>query len=78
MGSGPSTGYAWQLPSLPEGVLLLGRDFVQATQAAIGDGGVQVFHLQTRRPGRFSLQFLRERAWETEAIETRPIDVDAR
>jgi predicted secreted protein len=78
LGSGPSTGYTWQPQSLPEGIQLLGSDFVQASQATIGDGGVQVFHLKTQRPGRFSLLFVRKRKWEAEPIETRLIDVDAR
>jgi len=77
LASGPSTGYTWQLQSLPEGVLLLGSDFVQASQAKIGDGGLQVFHLKTQRPGRFRLLFVRKRKWETEPIETKQIDVDA-
>jgi predicted secreted protein len=78
LGSGPSTGYTWQLQSLPEGILLLGSDFVPVPEARIGDGGMQVFHLAPQRPGRFSLLFVRKRKWETEPIETRLIDVDVR
>jgi len=77
LGSGPSTGYIWQLQSLPDGVLLLGSDYVEASPATTGGGGVQIFHLTTQRPGRFNLLFVRKRRWETEPIETRQIVVDS-
>jgi predicted secreted protein len=78
LGSGPSTGYIWELSSLPEGVLLSGSDYVEASPATIGGGGVQIFHLTTQRPGRFNLLFVRKRRWEKEPIETRQIVVDSR
>ena len=78
LASGPSTGYIWELQSLPEGVLLLGSDYSESDPATIGGGGTQVFHLETQRPGRFNLVFVHKRRWETEPIETRLIEVDSR
>jgi predicted secreted protein len=78
LGSGPSAGYTWELPSLPEGLVLLGSDFVPGPSSEPGDGGVQVFHLRADRPGRFSLSFARRRRWESEPLETREIEIEAR
>jgi predicted secreted protein len=75
LGSGPTTGYVWELKSPPEGVLLLGSDYVEASPATIGGGGVQIFHLKTQHPGRFNLVFVRKRRWETEPIDTKLIEV---
>jgi predicted secreted protein len=77
LGSGTSGGYTWELPSLPEGLAFLGKGFVPGGREA-GDGGVQLFHLRADRPGRYTLTFLRKRRWESEPIETREIEVDAR
>ena len=78
LGSAPTTGYAWELKSLPEGVELLGSDFSLPPNAAVGDGGTQVFHLRTSRPGRFELPFVLKRRWEIEPIDSRTIEVEAR
>ena len=78
LGSAPSTGYIWDLQSLPEGVLLLGSDYVGTGPASIdGGGGTQVFHLKTQRPGRFNLLFVHKRKWETDPIETRLVEIDS-
>jgi predicted secreted protein len=73
--SSPSTGYVWELQALPEGVSLLGSDYVEASPGTIGGSGVQIFHLKTQHPGRFNLVFVHKRRWETEAIETKLIEV---
>jgi predicted secreted protein len=78
LGSAPTTGYAWELRSLPEGVELLGSDFSLPADAAPGDGGVQVFHVRTTRPGHFELPFVLKRRWESEGIEARVIEVESR
>jgi predicted secreted protein len=78
LGSAPTTGYMWELRSVPEGVELLGTDFALPPDAAIGDGGTHVFRLKTDRTGRFDLHFVLKRRWETEPIETRVIEVEAR
>jgi predicted secreted protein len=78
LGAGPSTGYMWQLESPPLGVQLLGNDFKQPPSAAIGDGGTQVFNLRAEHAGHFKLHFQLKRRWETSAIQSQVIEVDAR
>ena len=77
LGAGPTTGYMWQLESPPAGVQLLGSDFRQSPSAAIGDGGTQVFNLRAEHVGRFHLHFQLKRQWESSAIRSQIIEVDA-
>ena len=78
LGAGPSTGYLWQLESLPAEVQLLESDFEQPSTAAIGDGGEQVFRLEIKQAGHYQLHFQLKRRWETTSIQTQLIEVDAR
>lgn len=78
LAAAPTTGYMWQLTSPPAGVTLLETDFKQPPDAAIGDGGLQVFLLRTELTGHFDLHFELKRRWETAPIETCLIEVDAR
>jgi predicted secreted protein len=78
LGSAPTTGYAWELLSLPVGIELLGSDFSLPPGAAIGDGGVQVFHLRTSRAGHFELRFVLKRRWQTQPIQERIVEVESR
>jgi predicted secreted protein len=77
LGATPTTGYNWELVSPPDGVRLIGSDFKLPPAAPVGGGGMQVFHLQVDRAGRFDLQFQLKRRWETAPSETRVIEVDA-
>jgi predicted secreted protein len=77
-GSAPSTGYVWQVASLPEGVQLLGSDYSQPPGTAIGGGGTQVFRLKTTHAGNFLVRFELKRRWEPAPIQTREIEVAAR
>ena len=74
--SGPSTGYQWQLPSVPEGIELLGSEYRQTPGAQIGDPATQVFHLRANRPGRYSVRFVLKRNWESDHIHTTVIEVE--
>lgn len=76
-GSGSGTGYQWEVTSLPEGMQVVRSEFRQAPDAAIGDGGTQVFTLRTERAGRLALQFALKRRWETDALLTRTVVVEA-
>ena len=78
MGCAPGTGYMWQLPSLPAGIQLVGSGFSQAKNGAVGDPGVQVFHLQTERAGRFELRFELKRRWEAQSVEQRIVEIESR
>jgi predicted secreted protein len=78
LGSAPTTGYAWELLSLPAGLELLGSDFSLPAAAAIGDGGVQVFHLRASRAGHFELRFVLKRRWQTQPIQERIVEIESR
>jgi len=73
----PSTGYTWELETIPVGMQMLGKDFRQPQDALIGDGGTQVFHLKTESPGRFELSFALKRRWETTPIQVQQVDVES-
>ena len=75
LGSGPSSGYLWRLAEHPPEVRLLRSDFSQAPDAAIGDGGVQEFHLVADAAGTFELTFVLKRPWEDEVVLTRTFEV---
>ncbi|MDT9001580.1 protease inhibitor I42 family protein [Paucibacter sp. APW11] len=75
LGSAPSTGYMWELAAPPSGVKLLGMRFLIAPDAAIGDGGTQVFELQADQPGPLQLHFVLKRRWETTLAQEREIEV---
>ncbi len=77
LAAAPTTGYMWQLLPPPHGVRLLATDFKQPPDAAIGDGGTQVFRLQAEHAGHFELHFHHGREWESEPTERRVIAVDA-
>jgi predicted secreted protein len=77
LASAPTTGYGWEIAHLPPGIDLLGSDFAIAADAAVGDGGVQVFRLVAGHPGHFELRFLLKRRWEQEPIDIRVVEVDA-
>ena len=77
LGASPTTGYTWELASPPVGVRVLWSDFDQPPDAAIGDGGKQIFRLQADSGGRFELRFDLKRRWETTPIQTRVIEVEA-
>jgi len=78
LGSAPGTGYLWQAQSLPEGLKLLGSDYSQADNAAVGDAGKQVFHLQAERAGGFDAHFELKRRWEAQSVEQCVVEIEAR
>ena len=77
LGSGPSTGYVWRLTAHPPEVRLLESDFSQAPDAAVGDGGTQVFHLVADVSGTFEVHFVLKRPWEDEVVLERTFEVVA-
>jgi predicted secreted protein len=76
--SGPSTGYQWQIPSVPEGIEPLGSEYVPAPNAQIGDAVTQDFRFRANTAGHYSLRFVLKRAWESEPIRETVIDVDVK
>jgi predicted secreted protein len=77
LASAPTTGYGWEIAHLPPAVDLLGSDFDISADAAVGDGGVQVFRLVASQPGRYELRFVLKRRWEQEPMEIRVVEVVA-
>jgi predicted secreted protein len=77
LGSGPSTGYVWRLAAHPPEVRLVESDFRQAPDAAIGDGGTQVFQLVADSPGSFEVCFVLKRPWEDEVVLERKFAIVA-
>lgn len=75
LGSGPTTGYKWEVAP-PSGVRLVKEAFERSAGAALGDGGEQVFRLLADAPGRHRLEFRLRRPWEPDPIETRVVEVD--
>jgi predicted secreted protein len=78
LASTPTTGYVWEVASLPSGVDLVGSDVAIPADAAVGDGGVQVFRLRASEPGRHRLTFVLKRRWEAEGIEHHVVEIDVR
>jgi predicted secreted protein len=78
LGCAPGTGHVWHLTSLPAGVQLLGSDFSQAKDAAVGDPATQVLHLLTQRSGRFELRFELKRRWEAAPVQMKTVEIDSR
>ncbi len=76
LGSGASTGYMWELLEPHENIVLLSIQFREPDGAAPGDGGSQVFELQSQAKGRHQLHFVRKRRWEQQAIDSRLIEVE--
>jgi predicted secreted protein len=60
----PSTGYQWSLPTVPDGVELVGTDFTPPAGTTIGAAGVQHFRVRADRVGTFELGFVLSRPWE--------------
>src|SRR5436190_1503819 len=57
----PTTGYRWQLASMPDGVAHLGTDVDAQSSAAPGDPAQQVF--------RFRAECPRSRSWDTRSFD---------
>lgn len=76
LGSGPSTGYMWELLEPHDDVLQISSRFREQAGAGVGDGGSQVFELQAQKTGKQQLHFVRKRRWEQAAIDSRVIDID--
>ena len=71
----PGSGYCWRLDEPVDGVELLDSRYTPAPGAGIGGGGKRHFHLRTRRPGTFMIEFKLRRAWETTPLERHAIVV---
>ncbi|MGV8805362.1 MAG: protease inhibitor I42 family protein [Polaromonas sp.] len=72
----PGTGYVWDLQALPEGVTLVGSSQEAPASGLVPGGSIlQVFHFKALVRGEHALGFVRKRAWESEAVESRTVTV---
>jgi predicted secreted protein len=76
--STPTTGYVWQVQSLPEGVQLSGSDFESGRHAPPGSPLTQVFRFRVVKAGQYTVTLVLKRQWESQPIQTHLVTVDAR
>jgi predicted secreted protein len=70
--STPTTGYAWEVQTLPEGIQLLGSDYENEKPVHDIRPGASVMHLFRFRAlttGQHMITFMLKRPWESDAIE---------
>jgi predicted secreted protein len=76
--STPTTGYVWEVQSLPESIRLLGSDYERpADDARPGDSMTQAFRFQALTAGEHAITFVLKRQWEREAIEYHTVKIEA-
>lgn len=76
--STPTTGYVWEVHTLPEGVELLGSDYEKpATGIQAGNPVIQVFQFRAQRAPKHKINFVLKRRWESNAVEYHTVTVKA-
>jgi predicted secreted protein len=74
--STPTTGYVWEVHTLPESIQLLGSDYEKSAGVIQpGDQVIQVFRLRTLKPGEHIINFVLKRQWESNTIESHTVTV---
>ena len=64
----PTTGFRWQVETVDAAVLrLAATDFQPSASAAIGGGGLGVFHFDVIGSGSADLRLELKRSWETQS-----------
>jgi predicted secreted protein len=75
----PTTGYVWEVHTLPEDIKLLGSDYEKSGGViAPGDQVIQVFRFRTLRSGEHTIKFVLKRPWESNILESHTVTVKAR
>ena len=75
--STPTTGYVWDVETLPESIELLGSEYEQpAGERPPGDPGTQAFRFRARNPGEHLIHFVLKRQWESKAINSHTVKVE--
>lgn len=70
-----STGYSWQITSLPAQVVLAAERFVPAASGAVGAAGVQEYTFRAIEPGRGALELRYVRAWEDPPVPAAQVSI---
>ena len=74
--STPTTGYMWNVNTLPEGIQLLGSEYEKPTGDRPGDPGIQAFRFRALRAGEHLINFALKRPWEKNPIRSRTVRVE--
>ena len=78
LASSPSTGYIWEVTTLPEGVELLGSDYEKPSgEVRPGDPTTRVFRFHCLKAGTYQIKFDLKRKWEQHAIDSKTVAVTA-
>ena len=72
--STPTSGYLWTLSSVPDGIVPLGTG-ADSSGAGPGAPAMQMFSFRAVARGRYLIELVLKRPWETGAIETRTVEV---
>lgn len=74
--STPTTGYVWEVHTLPEGVQFLGSDYEKPARGIKpGDPVVQTFRFRLLKKREHIINFILKRQWESNAIESHTLTV---
>ena len=72
----PGAGYVWALQALPAGVTLVDSSQEPPASGLLPGGSIiQVFRFQALARGEHAIGFVRKRAWESEAVDSRTVTV---
>jgi len=75
--STPTTGYVWEVQSLPESIRLLGSDYEKPADGRPGDSMTHAFRFQALKTGEHTITFALRRQWERDAIESLMVEIKA-
>jgi hypothetical protein len=73
----PGSGYMWSCRAVPDGVRLLGAEYVAGLPPEVGSARDKEFRFVAERPGQFTVILELKRTWEAEPIEERAIRIRA-
>ena len=71
-------GYVWTPSPLPASIVLVGQELTRGADHSLGGSAMQVFRFRALSPGHAVIGFGLKRAWETEPIDSKTVEVDAR
>jgi predicted secreted protein len=74
----PGSGYLWSCQAVPNGVRLIGAEYVAGVPREVGSARDKEFRFVAERPGQFTVILGLKRRWEAEPIEERAIRIRAR
>lgn len=74
--STPTTGYVWEVQSLPQSIQFLDSDFEKPPGSVLPGAQItQVFRFQLLQAGEYPITFVLKRQWESNAAESLTVTV---